>query len=281
LKITGIQQRGDVTTVRVNYDGVGDTLKLLLRSDAHHDSVNNLRELEKRHLDEAIRDNAYILDFGDLFDGMQGRNDPRRGYQDLRPEFKVANYFDVIEDDACKFYKPYADNWILMGKGNHELSVLKNTQIDMTSRLSGRLGVNCGAVGGWVQFKFERLFESGKTGARTTVNLKYHHGSGGNSPVTKGVIDTARQAVYLPDADICVNGHNHQAYILPLARERITDSGRVHRDTAYYLRTPGYKDQGDWEREKGFAPNPHGAIWVTISITSAVKPQINCHSAFD
>jgi len=277
LKITGIEQHGEVTTVRLAYDGVDDNLKLLLRSDAHHDSVNNLRDLEKKHLDQAVRDGAYILDFGDIFDGMQGRNDPRRGYQDLRPEFKVANYFDAIEDDAFQFYKPYADNWILMGKGNHELSILKNTQIDMVSRLSGRLGVHCGSVGGWVKFKFER--SSG--GRRTTVNLKYHHGAGGNAPVTKGVIDTNRQAVYLPDADLVCNGHNHQAYILPLARERISDTNRIYRDIAYYLRTPGYKDQGDWEREKGFPPSPHGAIWATIWINNQAKPQIDCRTAFD
>jgi hypothetical protein len=281
LKITRIEQHGDVTTVRVNYDGVDDTLKLLVRSDAHYDSVNNLRDLEKKHLDQAIRDNAYILDFGDLFDAMQGRNDPRRGYQDLRPEFMVANYFDAIEDDAGKFYAPYAKNWLLMGKGNHELSVLKNTQIDLTSRITKRLGIHCGGVGGWVKFKFEKVFPSGKTGARTTVNLKYHHGAGGNSPVTKGVIDTNRQAVYLPDADLVCNGHNHQAYIMPLARERITDSCKVYRDIAYYLRTPGYKDQGEWEREKGFPPSPHGAIWVNIRINNKIKAEIDCQSAFD
>ena len=116
MKITSVEQHGTVTTVRINYTGIDDTLKLLLRSDAHHDSVNNKRDLEKKHLDEAIRDDAYILDFGDLFDAMQGRNDPRRGYQDLRPEFMVSNYFDAIEEDAAKFYEPYAHRWLLMGK---------------------------------------------------------------------------------------------------------------------------------------------------------------------
>ena len=283
MQITNVEQKGDVTVVRVEYNSVNDELKLLLRSDAHHDSVNNKRELERRHLDEAVRDDAYILDFGDAVDGMQGRNDPRRGYADLRPEHKVDNYFDVIENDAVEFYKPYASRWLLMGKGNHELSILKNTQIDMTSRITGRLNkevgnnIVCGGVSGWVKFKFTKK----SAGGRTTVNLKYHHGAGGNSPVTRGVIDTARQAVYLPDADICVNGHNHQAYIVPIARERLTNADVLYRDISYYLRTPGYKDQGNWEREKGFAPSPHGAIWATIRINSAHKAEITCQSAFE
>lgn len=277
MNITSVEQKGEVTTVRISYESVNEDLKLLLRSDAHHDSVNCKRDLEKKHLDEAMREEAWILDAGDLYDGMQGRNDPRRGYQDIRPEFCVANYFDAIEDDAYEFYKPYASRWLMLGKGNHELSVLKNTQIDLTSRLAGRLKINCGGVSGWVKFKFETPAKGG----RTTVNLRYHHGGGGVSPVTKGVIDTARQAVYLPDADIVWNGHNHQAYIMPQSRERITDTGRVYRDIAYYLRTPGYKDQGEWEREKMFAPTPHGAIWVSIRINRQSRPEIECRTAFD
>jgi hypothetical protein len=275
LKINSIEQHGEVTVVRVSYIGVDDSLKLLLRSDAHHDSVNCNRDLEKKHLDQALADEAYILDAGDLFDGMQGRNDPRRGYQELRPEYKVAHYFDAIEEDAYEFYKPYAQNWLLMGKGNHELAVLKNSQIDLTSRLAGRLHINPGGVGGWVKIKFERE----KRGSRTTTNVRYHHGNGGNAPVTKGVIDTNRQAVYLPDADIVWNGHNHQAYIIPLSRERITDSNKIFSDIAYYLRTPGYKAQGEWEKEKMFAPTPNGAIWATIRIREA-KPEIECRTAF-
>jgi len=281
LIIESIKQHGDVTVIRVSYRTIDETLKLLLRSDAHHDSVNNLRDLEKRHLEEAVRDGAYILDAGDLFDAMQGRNDPRRGYQDLRPEFVVPNYFDAIVDDAAKFYAPYADRFLLIGKGNHELSVLKNTQIDLTSRLTEKLKVNTGGVGGWIKFKFEKIMPSGKTGNRCSVKIKYHHGAGGNAPVTKGVIDTNRQAVYLPDADVVWNGHNHKAYILPLARERITDGDRIYRDTALHIRTPGYKDQGDWEREKNFPPTPHGAVWLNISISRLTKPVIEARTAFE
>lgn len=278
MKINSIEQHGEVTVVRISYISCEDTLKLLLRSDAHHDSFYNLRDLEKKHLDQALRDDAYILDGGDIFDAMQGKHDPRRGYQELRPEFKVAAYFNAIVDDAAKFYAPYIKNWLLFGKGNHELSVLSHSNTDLLSMLKDKHpSINIGGVGGWIKFKFER--ENG--GARTTVNLRYHHGNGGNAPVTKGVIDTNRQAVYLPDADIVWNGHNHNAYMLPLARERITDTNKIYRDLSYFLRTPGYKDQGAWEREKMLSPSPHGAIWVEINISRGSRPKITCYTAFD
>jgi len=120
-----------------------------------------------------------------------------------------------------------------------------------------------------VKFMFD-LSGGAKKGPRCSVNLKYYHGAGGNAPVTKGVIQTNRQATYLPDADIVVNGHNHQAYNLPLVRERLSAQGKQYFDLAYYIRTSGYKqDYGDgskgWAVEKGFGPAPIGGCWIHLT----------------
>jgi hypothetical protein len=116
---------------------------------------------------------------------------------------------------------------------------------------------------------------------RQSINLKMMHGSGGSAPVTKGVIDTARQGPWLPDADIVWNGHNHQGYIVPIARERLTASGRVSTDIVWHVRTPGYKREwGDGtsgfavERLKG-GPSPLGAVWLHFVLRNksvAVRP---------
>ena len=97
--------------------------------------------------------------------------------------------------------------------------------------------------------------------------MKYNHGAGGSAPVTRGVIKTNRQAVFLPDADIVVYGHNHQAYSLPIARERLTSSGKVKTDMCWFLRVPGYKDE--WKDgaegyavEKNTGPTTNGAMWL-------------------
>jgi hypothetical protein len=116
------------------------------------------------------------------------------------------------------------------------------------------------------------MFTAQKT-VRTSIKMKYFHGSGGDAPVTRGVIQTARQAVYLPDADIVLNGHNHNEYCIPIQRERLSQTGEIYQDTQWHLRTPGYKnDYGNgsvgWAIESGMPPKPLGCVWLEFTFDS-------------
>jgi len=262
-----IEQRGAVTKVWIDNITYDWTQWLLLRSDAHHDSLHCNRGLEKKHLDEAKAKDALILDGGDLFDAMQGRFDPRRNLDDVRPEHKTGRYYDAILDDAVEYYRPYADNWLLLAKGNHESSVYKNINTDLTSRLQAGMGGKSviGGYGGWVIFYFNAYH------TRSSMKIKYFHGAGGEAPVTKGVIQTNRQAVYLPDANVVWNGHNHNEYTITQKRERITTKGELYFDLCHFVRTPGYKDDyangtGGWEVERGMMPKPQGAVWLQLTL---------------
>ena len=265
-------------------DASKEDIWFMLRSDAHHDSMHCRRDLEKKHLDKAMEKKAYILDAGDLFDAMQGRNDKRRSLDDLRPEYKCENYFGALVEEACQFYRPYSDRWILLGKGNHETAIMKYNNMDLTSILASKLRSSAmpyvGGFGGWV---FVYLFNTDDSGgARSCVRIKYHHGSGWNAPVTRGVIQTNRQAVYLPDADVVWNGHNHQEYVMAMKRERITTKGNPYYDICHFVRTPGYKDDyndsdSGWASEKGFPPAPHGCAWMKITMRDH-KPKVMVYS---
>ena len=88
--------------------------------------------------------------------------------------------------------------------------------------------------------------------------------------MTRGVIQTNRQAVFLPDAHIVWNGHNHQAYVMPIPRERISRSNKVSNDILWFIRTPGYKDERN--RAEGYGvelnagPTPLGCVWLKFSL---------------
>jgi len=263
-------QKNGVITVRFSDLATGDEVWLLLRSDAHHDSPYCDRKLERQHLDMAAERDALILDAGDTFDAMQGKFDPRRSYGDIRPEDKVETYYNSIVDHAAEDYAPYAKNWLMFGKGNHETAVANKANLCLLSMLTKEMnqdGANVfvGGYAGWIRL----MFQYNKT-KRKTFRLKYHHGSGGSAPVTRGVIQTNRQAVFLPDADIVWNGHNHQAYTLPIPRERLTRTGRIEKDNCWFIRTPGYKDE--WSRGEGWAvernggPTPLGSVWLKFYI---------------
>ena len=260
---------GNVLTVREDAPN-GWEQYVLLMSDNHHDSPLCDRKLEEKHLKEARAKGAWILQAGDLFDAMQGRKDPRSSYDNLDPALKGDDYLDRLVRFNGDFLAPYAENILLMARGNHETSALKHYGVDLTSNLVYRLRseygsqVTAGGYGGWVRF----LFTMDKT-KRASLNLKYFHGAGGSAPVTRGVIATNRQAVYLPDADIVWNGHNHEGYVTMIQRERISNAGKLFQDVQWHVRTPGYMNgyrdgSSGWAVESGMAPTPLGCVWLRL-----------------
>lgn len=244
------------------------TQEIFLISDAHFDAISCDRDALKKDLDKAIERGALIVIGGDWFDAMQGRFDPRRNMDELRPEYRRENYFDVVVTDTAEFLKPYSRNIIMVSPGNHELSVRKNSSTDLTDRLvyllnhQGSPAVT-GSWKGWIKFQIDY------SNIRQSINLYYSHSGGdGKAPVTRGVIATNRQAVYLPDADVVWNGHNHQAYIVPITRERLNSNGVRYTDIGWFVRSPGYKRE--WNIDNSFAavngtgPAPVGCVVLTL-----------------
>jgi hypothetical protein len=206
---------------------------------------------------------------GDTFDGMQSHHDPRASYSHLEPFLLKDNYLDAIVQYNAEFYKPYAKNIIMIGQGNHETAVLKHHNVSLIDRLVTELNragghVHVGGYGGWIRLMLKR------SNHNMSYNIKYYHGSGGtDSPVTKGVIQTAHQAAFLPDGDVVWNGHNHNQYIVAIPRERLSGKGKIFKDVCWFVRTPGYSDEygngsGGWAVEKGLAPKPLGCVWLHL-----------------
>jgi hypothetical protein len=249
-------------------------------SDVHFDSVYCNREMLTRHLDAAQRRGAGICAFGDWFDAMQGRFDPRRSMAELRPEYRREDYYDFVVNDSADYLEKYAENVEILADGNHELSVLKAANTNLSDRLvheiNRRRGSHIvhGGYGGWIR----NMFIIGST--RMSVRVKYFHGAGGEAPVTRGAIQTNRQSVYLPDANIVVNGHSHNSYHIPIARERLGGKGELYFDIQHHVRTPGYKQAyGDgttgWEVTRGGVPKPLGGCWVRM-VANGTKIDVSC-----
>lgn len=253
------------------------TFKTLVTSDVHFDSPFCNRTQFFADLDVAVANDSGIIIVGDFFDAMNGRFDPRRDMSRLRPEYRREDYYDYIVEDAAMQLKPYAKHILMVTNGNHEASVLKNANTDLLARFARKLSTSkhkvfVGGYGGII------LVE--ENGCITPI--KYFHGSGGEAPVTRGAIQTNRQAVYLPDFNIVLNGHSHHAYWFPINRERVTKSGEHYFDIQHHVRTPGYlmsyaDGSGGWEVSRGGVPKPIGSFLLSID-HSNVLPTPVIHS---
>ena len=251
----------------------------LLRSDAHHDNPHSDNAMEKKHLDQCVERKGFILDNGDAFCAMQGKGDPRASKDDIKEEHKGGNYLDKLVDTYAEFLKPYAENILVMGKGNHETSVYKHRETDLTQRLVNLLNgktnsaIKAGQIANWIGIRARTKKRNRSLG---TVWLYMFHGSGGGGPVTKGVIGANRMGVVLPDANIVATGHTHDHWILPNARARITNDGTEYIDEQLHVKIPTYKNEygvkdSGFHMEKGRPPKPLGAIWIKFYLGTVTE----------
>lgn len=256
-------------------------LSVCCMSDVHFDSCKCDIRLFRDHLDEAKRRGALVLIAGDLFDAMQGKDDPRRDIEELKAQYHVSSYFDALVMDAAQFLmKDYKELPFIFAMGNHETSVLTHNSTNLIDRLahdivlSGGQAISAGYYG-WLRFMFSR-----GNGSRSSKRLYWHHGKGASAVMSFGTLESRRQASYI-DADIFLNGHNHNAYYVPLKKIVLSDSGKQRADTVHFLRTPGYKLSGiESEQRHGYdierhpEPTTRGCIFIEFSSTGTAKNEI-------
>lgn len=239
----------------------GWTCRVLLLTDLHWDHPGCNRRLLKKLLDEAKATGSPIIDNGDLFCAMEAKDDPRRS-DNKRDEHRggPAGYLQKLVTSAADWFEPYAGNFICMGTGNHETSVYKHRDTNLTAglvqALQDRTGHKIGGGGftGWVRFRFAR----GQ--ARGSLTLWYGHGWGRRN------FDIAyRQA----EADIYFLGHTHEKGRKDDTRLRLNGSDRIERRDVLFVQGPSFKDgygdgHGGFEVERGHGPKPLGAWWLTM-----------------
>jgi len=253
----------------------------LLTSDRHWDNPKSDLELQKKHLNWAKEVGAGIIDIGDFFCVMQGKYDPRRDRESVRPEHNVNDYLDAVITTAIDWFEPYADRFVLVGQGNHETNFIKRHDTDLNKRFVDGLNTKSGAsvrkgqYGGFVRFSFARANNGGRN---QSIDLYYHHGHGGGGPVTKGVIQSNRRAASV-DADIIISGHIHESWALTNMRFGLNHNGdRVRQNEQLHICLRTYKEEfgnggSGWHVEGGRPPKPVGA-WVLRFYLNAVSNQI-------
>ena len=240
------------------------SFELLCISDLHLDSVHCNRKLLEKHLKEAVQRGA-IIAIGDVMDAMQGRDDRRSCKSQLMAKYNVPNMWDALVVDCADWLSPFAQNFALMSRGNHEGAVLKYHETDLIDRLIGRLNtlrksnIQYGNYAGWVRIVFK---ENGVNSGARFVNLNYHHGTG-YSKASAAI----RRGGMLPDSDICIFGDKHVRWQEWVGRDRLTNYGQQYQDRQLHLAMPSYKNEyADGSTghvvERGYRPGVMGGWWI-------------------
>jgi hypothetical protein len=245
-------------------------LWVLLSSDWHWDNPKCRLDVLERDLKRAKAINAMVFSFGDHFCAMQGKYDKRSSKDSIRPEHQAGSYLDRLVETAADFLKPYASVMGLISVGNHESSIYNRHETCLISRLVERLrieGSPCrkGGYNGWLQFLVNR---QGKT-TGSSYRMYYHHGSGGDAPVTHGTIAMSRVSQFV-DADCIVSGHLHTKNFSVAAREKLSPNGQRRVYESHLIRCSTYKDEygplDGWHLEKGKGPRPtlNPSYWMKL-----------------
>ena len=258
---------------RVEFGGANyPQLWAFLSSDWHWDNPKARLDLIERDLRQAKKVGGCVISAGDFFCAMQSKKDKRHNKNDVRPEHVHGNYFDRLVDTATEFLKPYVDVMGLMTLGNHETAIYSHYETCLLTRLVERLrllGSDCkvGGYNGWVQFMGRS--KSGSTSAQW--RLYYHHGSGGDSPVTQGLLGMNRVSQYV-DADGILSGHIHARNLSTVCRERLSPNGQRRVGETALIRTSTYKDEysplAGFHVEKGRGPRPvmRPGYWLSLKL---------------
>jgi hypothetical protein len=259
----------NVHTFDIDLKNQNHEFKALLLSDCHWDNPKSDQAQLKKLLTEALEIDAPVLDIGDFFCAMQGRWDKRSSKSDLRPEHQHSNYLDCLVSTALDWLKPYSEILCLRGEGNHESSIKKRQETDLTERLTQMLKsvgspAQTGGFSGYVRFKVTSYSTT-----RKSIKYWYHHGHGGGGPVTKGVIQTARRAAFISDANIIHTGHVHEQWVVNNPQIRLSDANKIEPFRQVHVCTPGFKEEfgdgfGGWHIERGAPPKPTGGAWLRI-----------------
>ena len=253
--------------------GSGPYYYVMLRGDAHHDNPDSDRELELNHLGVAKSLNAAIIDNGDLFCAMQGKYDPRSSKDKVRPENQRGDYLDSLVRSATELYAPFANRFIGFGLGNHETSIYKRHETDLTDRMCTLLSHTRGVpnlkmgYSSWYRF----VIPEGKV-SRIAFTVYAVHGWGGGGAVTRNMIQAGnRIPMMVEGADVIVVGHTHDGWECPIKKKVLDRAGCPKDSILHIVQCPSYKNEykageGGWHVETGKPPKWTGCYMLRLSL---------------
>jgi hypothetical protein len=264
-----------IITKHIEQAELGQPFIRLLMSDLHLGSINSDIDAIVSQLQTAKEIGARVLVNGDVFDAI-GPKDRRYDLVTLRPELsRSKDLTKAIVEHAKEILAPYADIIDVMGIGNHEEAWISWCNTDPVRRLIEELNLEGGNIvhGSFWGYINTHFVVKGYR-RRLKHKLLYLHGTGGDSPVTKGTIDFNRKGRNF-NYDCLTFGHKHNIVcsVEQLAdvseRGKYSERRQLNLQTGSYYRN--YRQLTDAEcldysyaARSGHPPKPIGGLFLTM-----------------
>ena len=259
------------------YYKYGEIIKLIPLFDIHigHKccDVSALR----RFIQENNNKSTYWLLGGDQLDCIIV-TDPR-----YRKSTDATEREEIIDEQIEMLYeilKPIKNNIILIGDGNHELTIIKKGNTNPTKNLIKMLyGYDKDIIKekyGGMQGLGVIYFENGKSGGGVrTIILRWHHGWGGATTTEGYTITKYAKDVAYYDADIYLYGHTHECKPIRINRFGLMKrSNKLIAKDILLAVCGSYKKSFlmdgtiTWEETKGFKPLAIGTPIIFLQPTT-------------
>ena len=264
-----------IITNRTEHSELNQPWFRLLCSDLHLGSACADHDSIISQLQQAKDIDARIIINGDLFDAI-GPKDRRFDLTTLHPTVcREKDLAAAIVKMALEILMPFRDNIDVIGIGNHEETWINYGYNDPVRRVLEELGregskAKHGSFWGYIKTSF--VVPGYRR--RPKHKLLYLHGTGGDSPVTKGTIDFNRKGrnwVY----DCLTFGHKHN---LVCAVDQIADVSEAGKYTerkqlnlqtgSYYRNYRQLKDSEvldqSYAARSAHPPKPIGGVFLCL-----------------
>ena len=262
----------------------GGNVKWFLCSDLHLGHIACDVKRLRAELDQAVKLGANIFVNGDVFDAVTTGDKRYAPGQVVREISEAKDAYTATIQYGAKILQPYAENIRVIGVGNHETAWIKYRQSDPVRGLIDLLNTNRqhskpithGGISGYITTYLDLLDATGTKAKAFRHRLLYHHGTGGDSPVTQGTIDMNRKAVRY-GYDCYTFGHKHNKLVMDDiftdvdSAGNITFSHRKHIQTGSYFRNIMQTSQANpldftYAEESQHSAKPFGGAFLILNI---------------
>ncbi len=226
----------------------GETFQFFMCGDIHLDEPDFQKEVLVKELENAKKRKARIYMPGDVVSGILPSDKKRWSPSSSRDT--NDSILNEIVDMGTELLAPYADYIDQIHMGNHEVSVLKYHHVDLIRLLVRELNkvrdvkkyglMKHGGYRGWIVHHFRQKGPSGESRGMN-FSTYYFHGSGGSSPITRGLIDLSRLKMDIK-SDLLWLAHKHQFSYTKYREEGISSRGKWYNKETFGLLTGCYKE---------------------------------------